>query len=191
MRPNLSVSYNVNFQANWYDKFFKRIPNKDVVNASQFNEFGKKLASPHWNRLALGVAGIATYPFWDYYNPKIDRDTAKASTIRTSSKIVTCTATGFVIRGLCYKLTEKYMHGSTMEGSTLLTPKSILEEVNADLRNNKLKLHKNTFSTVIALFVMLFTNFLIDAPLTTIVTNKFLRLANLENKARAKNERVI
>lgn len=191
MRPNLSVSYNVNFQANWYDKFFKHIPNKDVANARQFNEFGKKLASPHWNRLALGVAGITTYPFWDYYNPKVDRDTAKASTIRTSSKIVTCTATGFVIRGLCYKLTEKYMHGSTMEGSTLLTPKSILEEVNADLRNNKLKQHKNTFSTLIALFVMLFTNFLIDAPLTTIVTNKFLRLANLENKARAKNERVI
>ena len=182
MRTEFNSGCSLNFQASWYDRFFKSIPNKDVSNPAKLNKLGKKLASPHWNRLALGVAGISTYPFWDYYNPNVDKDTAKASTIRTSAKIVTCTTTGFIIRGLCYKLTERFAHATPAEGSTILTPKAILNETNKEFRNNKLKLHKNALSTTIALVVMLFTNFLIDAPLTTYVSNKFLKLANLDNK---------
>lgn len=188
INTNVATSYDINFRKSWYDKFFKHIPNKDIKNAKELNDFGKKIASPHWNRLALGAAGISTYPFWDYYNKNVDKETAKVSAIRTSAKIITCTTTGFIIRGLCYKLTEKYAHGTPEEGSILLTPKSILNEANKEVRNNKVKIHKNTFSTLTALAVMLFTNFLIDAPLTTIVTNKCLSLANLQNKDRGEHE---
>lgn len=188
LQPNFITSYNVSFQACWYDKFFKSIPNKDIANPAKFNKAGQALASPHWNRLAIGAAAISSQPFIDLYNPKVDKDTAKASALRTTAKILTCTSVGFIVRGLCYKLTEKFAHGSSKEGSTLLTPKVILAETNKELRNSKLKLHKNAFSTVTALIVMLFTNFFIDAPVTTKVSNKFLKMAGLDNKKGGLNE---
>lgn len=157
-----------------YDRFYSSLPNATVKNPVKYNKLGQKLASPHWNRLALGCAAISTQPFIDYYNPNVDRDTAKVSACRTIAKIITCTAVGFTVRGLCYNLTNRYMHGSEKEGSTLLTPQSILKEANSEVRNSKLKLHKNTFSTVFALAVMLFTNVLLDAPLTTKFANKLI-----------------
>lgn len=190
MKSNLNTNYSVNFQASWYDKFFKFIPQKDVSNPAVFNKVGEKLASPHWNRATLGLVAISSQPAWDYFNPKVDDDTARASAIRTGSKIVVCSSVGFTVRGLCYKLTEKYAHGTQAEGSTLLTPKSILNETNKKVRNSKLKIHKNAFSTITALTVMLFTNFLVDAPLTTIVSNKFLKLANLDKKEVSNDKKI-
>lgn len=144
---------------------------------------GQMLASPHWNRLALGCAAISTQPFIDYYNPNVDKDTAKVATCRTVAKIITCTSVGFTVRGICYKISNKYINGSTQDGSTLLTPKTILQEKNAEIRNSKIKLHRNTFSTVFALGVMLFTNILLDAPLTTKLANKFISTySSKENK---------
>lgn len=181
MKVNIN-NYNQNFDASWYDKFFESIPNKTINKTSRYNKLGQTLASPHWNRLAIGTAAITTQPFLDYFNPKVDKDTAKASALRTTAKIIVCTTVGFTVRGLCYKLTEHFAHASSKEGSTLLTPRTILNETNKELQQNKLKLHKNTFSTITALFVMLFTNFLIDAPGTTKLSNIFLRLANLDKK---------
>ena len=183
MRTDLSVNNGINFQSSWYDKFFKSIPQKDVNNVAQFNKVGSMLASPHYNRLALGVAAISSQPFMDYFNPKVDRDTATASAIRTTSKIAVCTTVGFAVRGACYNLVDKYVHGSEKEGSTLLTPNSILQEKSKELRNAKLKLHKNAMSTVTALGVMLFTNFLLDAPLTTKVSNFWLKKTGLANSS--------
>ena len=108
MKSDVYSNFNVNFQSSWYDKFFKRIPNKSIEKSEQFNKLGAKLASPHWNRATLGLAAISTQPAWDYFNPKVDKDTAKASAIRTTSKIAVCSTVGFTIRGLCYKLTEKF-----------------------------------------------------------------------------------
>ena len=68
MRTDLSVNNGINFQSSWYDKFFKSIPQKDVNNVAQFNKVGSMLASPHYNRLALGVAAITSQPFMDYFN---------------------------------------------------------------------------------------------------------------------------
>ena len=181
MRTDLSLNSGINFESSWYDKFFKSIPQKDVANVAQFNKVGSMLASPHYNRLALGVAAISSQPFMDYFNPKVDRDTAAASAIRTTSKIAVCTTVGFTVRGACYKFVDKFVHGSEKEGSTLLTPTSILQEKSKELRNAKLKLHKNAMSTVTALGVMLFTNFLLDAPLTTKVSNYWLKKTGLAN----------
>ena len=169
-----SINSGTNFEASFYDRFFRSLPNKELKNIKQLNSIGQALASPHWNRAALGVAALATQPALDLFNPKVDRETAKVSSIRTIAKICVCTTVGFIIRGLSYKLADKFIHGSETEGSTLFTPSEILREANKELRASKLKLHKNTISTLIALAVMTFTNFLIDAPATTFVANRLI-----------------
>ena len=170
---NIMACQNVNFEGSFFDNFFKKLPNRNIENQKAFNKLGHALASPHWNRLAIGFAAC-TQPVIDYFNPKVDKDTAKVSMYRSGSKVIACTGVGFVVRGASYKLIEKYAHAYESEGSTLLTPKVILAEKNPELRRNMLKIHKNAYSTVFALFVMIFTNVLLDAPLTTMLANKFI-----------------
>ena len=182
---NIMACQSVNFEGSLFDKFFKTIPNKDIENQKAFNKLGHALASPHWNRLAIGCAAC-TQPIIDYFNPKVDRDTAKVSMYRSSAKVLACTGVGFTVRGISYKLIEKYAHAFESEGSTLLTPKAILAEKNPELRRNMLKIHKNAYSTVFALCVMIFTNVLLDAPLTTMLANRFIasdkHLSNTKSK---------
>ena len=174
MRTDLSVKNNIGFHASFYDSFFKKLPNQNVKNSAVYNKIGHALASPHWNRLLIGAAAITTQPAMDYFNPRVDKDTATAAALRTIAKICVCTAVGFFIRGASYKLVEKYAHGSSKEGSTLLTPFTILNEKNVKKRNDKLKLHKNAISTISAIGAMMFTNVFVDAPLTTIATNQLI-----------------
>ena len=187
MRVNSSQNSQLSFGASFYDKFFEKLPDATLKNPKKFSKLGHAIASPHWNRLILGAATITTQPLYDYFNPRVNKDTAETSAIRTFSKAAVCTTVGFTVRGLVYKLTEKYAHATKEEGSTLLTPKEILEETNTIKRSNKLKLHKNTFSTIAALTVMLFTNFLIDAPLTVRLSNKLIELSN-KRKVSKQNE---
>ena len=168
------------------------MPNKEITSVVKYNKLGEALASPHWNRVAIGCASMAFQPAIDYFNPFVDKDTAFTSSLRTIAKISACTIVGFVIRGLSYKFVDKFAKGSAKEGSTLLTPKEILNETNKIVRDSKLKLHKNTFSTLLALSIMTFTNFLIDAPLTNRWTNKLIKLfdksSNKKKEAEAKVE---
>ena len=187
MRTDLSVQNNIGFRASFYDNFFKKLPNADIKNSTSYNKIGHKLASPHWNRLALGGVAIATQPAFDYFNPRVDRDTAAAATLRTIAKICVCTAVGFIVRGSAYKLVEKYAHTSSKYGSTLLTPKAILNEKDTIKQKNMLKIHKNAFSTVFALGMMLFTNIFLDAPLTTMVANQLIK--KYHPYAKEKNQR--
>lgn len=171
----MNAANNVGFTSSFYERFFKSLPNKDILDPAKYNRMGKALASPHYNRLALGLGAICTQPAIDRFNPRVDENTAKASSYRTIGKILACTTVGFCVRGGCYKLTEKFAHASQEEGSTVLTPKAILRETNPELRKNMLKLHKNAFSTFFALGVMVFTNFLLDAPLTTLISNYLIK----------------
>lgn len=171
MRINSLSNQNLSFESSWYDSFFKKLPDKEIKNSEAYNKLGHALASPHWNRVTLGVAAITTQPAIDYFNPKVDKDTATASALRTIAKIFVCTSVGFCVRGSAYKLIEKYAHASKKEGATFFTPNAILNEKNLKKRTEMLKLHKNALSTVLALSIMFFTNILIDAPLTTKAAN--------------------
>lgn len=173
MNIGLTTYNNPNFGAKFYDKFFEKLPNKNITNPEKLNKFGHVLASPHWNRAILGAAAILTQPLIDYKNPKVDNETATTSALRTIGKICACTAVGFLVRGSMYKLINKYVKEG---GSKFLIPDAILNEKSALKRENMLKLHKNTLSTLTALGVMIFTNFLLDAPLTTLTTNELMRL---------------
>lgn len=174
MRTDLSVQNNTVFNGSFYDNFFKKLPNKEIKNSDAYNKLGHALASPHWNRLALGATAITTQPAIDYFNPAVDRDTANTSALRTLAKIIVCTTVGFIVRGSCYKLACKYIQANTDKGITALTPKAILKETNLKKQAEMLKLHQNTISTLSALAVMMVTNFLLDAPFATMLANKFI-----------------
>ncbi len=181
----LSVNNNISFRSSFYSRFFKSVPEKEIKNSAKYTKLGHMLASPHWNRVALGVGAITTQPALDYFNPRVDKDTATSSALRTIAKICVCTSVGFIVRGSAYKLVEKYAHGLPSEGSTVLTPEAILKISDKVLRDNSLKLHKNALSTALALGVMFFTNVLVDAPLTTIAANKLIskyKAYNVKNK---------
>ena len=184
INPNNQVSF-----GSFYDKFFKSLPDKDLKNPVHYTKLGHALASPHINRTVLGVAAFATQPWMDLLNPKVDKDTAISSMLRTISKILVCSSIGFVVRGSSYYIVDKFAKASKEEGSTLLTPDAILKKNDVELRRRMLKIHKNSLSTVLALSVMVFTNFLADAPLTTKLSN-FL-IAHYKKRFQANNNEVL
>lgn len=149
-------------------------------------------------RLVAGATAILTQPFIDINNKKVDEETRKTSCARTISKIVVGTTTGVLIREACIQaiknLTiptedlEKLKISKKQAGKELkfenfrqsLLPK----DLKSGLKTPQLKSYRNTLGTIFALGIMLFTNFLIDAPLTSKLTNKLTPLfsKDKENK---------
>jgi hypothetical protein len=117
-------------------------------------------------------------------NKKVDKETRKVSVARTVAKILAGTLTGVLIRRGCIKWVDA-MSKVAKEGEKLpkykqfFTPTRLINEIkDAD----KFEQYKNVLGTVVALGVMLFTNFLIDAPLTKYLTNLFVDKANQHQK---------
>ncbi|MBQ7125692.1 hypothetical protein IJO12_01245 [bacterium] len=137
---------------------------------------GEKLSSPH-NRLILGVTALMSQPFIDLNNKKVDEQTRIVSAARTVAKIIAGTLTGFSVRYLSIKAIDAFsklpeqINDTTKfkRLRTLFTPTSALNGVLKDLTQ-----YKFAYGTYLSLGVMLFTNFLIDAPLTKFLTNIFL-----------------
>lgn len=141
-----------------------------------FSWIGKKVSSPQ-NRLILGVTALMSQPFIDLHNNKVDEETRKVSVARTVAKIIAGTTTGFLIRYGCIKAIDYCcMLPAQISKSTkfprlrkLFTPDIALKGLLTDLGH-----YKQSLGTIISLGVMVFTNFLIDAPLTAFLTNKFI-----------------
>ena len=161
------------------NKIANCVPNLTVKNQKVIKTIdwiGEKISSPQ-NRLILGVSALMSQPFIDLNNKKVDEETRKVSAARTVAKIIAGTLTGFTIRYACIKSINAFtkLPSEITENMkwkklrTLLTPKYLLDK-SADELNQ----YKNTLGTYISLGVMLFTNFLIDAPLTKYLTNKFI-----------------
>ncbi len=163
--------------------FVSRIPQM-TVKGERANKaikwIGKNISSPE-NRFILGATALMSQPFIDLSNKKVDEDTRKVSAARTVAKIIAGTATGVLIRSGCIHAVNAFtklpreirpdMKFKTLR--TLLTPS---EKVCKNLAE-----YKNAMGTIIATVVMMFTNFLIDAPLTKFLTNKFVD--KIHNKA--------
>lgn len=134
--------------------------------------------SPAENRLILGVSALMTQPFIDARNKDVDEETRKVSVCRTIAKIIAGTATGFLIRKGCIKAIKAF---SQIPGKgvpaykTIFTPKGTLST-----DTEAFKQYQNAMGTVAALLVMLVTNFVIDAPLTKLLTNLFIKKAGGE-----------
>ena len=95
------------------------------------------------------------------------------SVARTIAKIVAGTFTGYFIRKGCIKGIKALSQAEGPNVSkikTLFTPKGV-----KDNKTDAFLQYRNAMGTVVALVVMVFTNFLIDAPLTKFLTNALIK----------------
>lgn len=133
---------------------------------------GEHISSPQ-NRLILGVSALLSQPYIDLFNRRVDEDTRKTSASRTAAKIIAGTTSGFFVRYYTIKIIEKMtkMPSKTKKcWETFFTPSPELVKLSGKM----LSQYKNTIGSILALVVMLFTNFLFDAPVTKFLTNKFI-----------------
>ena len=146
---------------------------------------GKNINSPE-QRLIQGATALVSQPVIDYHNKKADDETRAVSVARTIGKIVAGTLVGVAIRYASIAAAKQFSRFTITQGEkyiTSITRKSkrdiFLPKFNPDYYkemtekefiqkyNNVIK----TLGTILATVAMVFTNFLIDAPLTKIITN--------------------
>lgn len=183
---NVTISINPNkIYSNSNETSFKGAPsnlwtidNKMVKNA--FKKMGS-FSTPQ-NRLFMGATALALQPAIDLHNKDVDEKTRKISAARTIAKIAIGTLTGIVVRQGCinwmskFTCTEKELAAKIKNEekisklAKMFVPNGIKPE---DFQNAErlLKKHRQALGSIVALGVMLFTNFIIDAPLTRIFTN--------------------
>lgn len=145
------------------------VSNEKVLRAIDY--IGKNFSSDK-QRLVLGATALATQPFIDAHNKNVDEDTRKVSVARTVAKIIAGTTTGFLIRYGCIKSIKAFSQipkPGMAKYKSIFTPKGI-----TDNTTEAFEQYRNALGTIIALGVMVFTNFLIDAPLTKYLTNLFM-----------------
>ncbi len=157
-------------------RLFKLIPNITINGEAFVNKIETALARPDVNRAVMGATAILTQPLIDYYNPKVDRDTAVVSTCRTMGKIIAGTMVGCGVRSACYygihALTSMSKTAPAWR-SALLPPKSIMHYL-ANKNPDWLKNYRSTLAMIVGLGAMLFTNVLLDVPLTHKISRKLL-----------------
>ena len=143
---------------------------------------GQHISSPE-NRLILGVTALMSQPFIDLHNRRVDERTKEVSAARTVAKIIAGTTTGVIVRYACIAAANALTHkpGTGVKKiSTLFYPK------NSKITAKQLKKYINFMGTALSLGVMMFTNFLIDAPLTKFLTNKFI--GDIDKRKQLKNQ---
>ena len=160
------------------------IPNAEFSNEKFLNcvdYIGKNFSSDK-QRLVLGATALVTQPVIDYYNKNVDEKTRKVSVARTVAKILAGTATGFLIRYGCIKSIKAFSKipgDGVPKYKTILTPKGV-----TDNTTDAFEQYRNALGTIISLGIMLFTNFLVDAPLTKFLTNVFIDKQEEKNEVR-------
>lgn len=150
------------------------------------NFIGKHINSPE-QRLIQGATALAMQPFIDYNNKSADDDTRAVSVARTIGKIVAGTIVGVGIRYASIYIAKAFSRYTLTEGEKFITSikrkskKDILlpkfkpefyKEMTKDAFETKYDNTIKTIGTLIATFAMVFTNFLIDAPVTKWITQK-------------------
>lgn len=166
---------------------FKSIEVPDKGKTARFLNFLDDNFDSAWQRLIAGVTAIFTQPFFDLHNKDADEETRITSCARTISKIVVGTVVGVAIRAACINLignftrneaTEKHLKESNKKFKTLTElEKSPITHCLLDKNAFKkatyreIKKYRGALGTFAALGVMIFSNFLIDAPWTMKMTN--------------------
>ena len=166
-----------------WDKFKRRMAQKviDVLPShtqketprklEEWNKFDNWVSKPAQNRAIMGATAIITQPAIDYNNHKVDKETRRVARNRTIAKIIVGTCVGIMVRGSAYKAVTNMTNiaGKTKFSKALLPKKSLTEIAN----NEKfLKNYRSALSSSLAILAMCVTNFVLDAPLTVLLTNK-------------------
>lgn len=165
---------------NVVDRIIRHIPAHNFSKEHEkFIEWcGVNLQSPQ-QRVMLGATALAIQPAIDLHNKNVDEDTRKISCARTISKTLIGTLTGFLVRYGCIKLIEsKSKIGKAANNAIdrFFTP-SVAKGNTIKFRN-----YKAALGTFLAVGVMIFTNFAIDAPVTQFLTNYFNKKMNNKPK---------
>lgn len=171
-------------------RLFNMLPKLSVNNKERLkvlNKIGDYMGRPFENRLILGATAIATQPFIDEHNKRVDKDTARASRNRTIGKIIAGTAVGCVVRSAVYNLIQKTTSEdiSVDRWDNFLTPRGS-SKVSPHLQKNRLRNYRTVAATIIAMFVMVGTNILFDVPLTTKISN-YLNKRDAKKKGHINN----
>lgn len=187
MASNMKVQSNSpTFQggmSNAYRNFKRRIfdvmPTVELGGEQKLiKKTGEKISSAE-QRLILGVTALMTQPLIDANNKRVDEKTRKVSVARTLAKIIAGTFTGYFIRKGCIKGIKAMSNPKSVgmpSWKSFFTPEDITK-TDTEAFNQ----YRNAMGTVVALVVMMFTNFLIDAPLTKCLTSLFIK--KQENKS--------
>ena len=160
---------------------------KILLNSDKTRQFvtkiGEKINSPE-QRLILGATALATQPFIDLNNKKADKKTRAVSVARTIGKIVAGTLAGVAVRYGSIAAIKRFSGAElkTIDGVTKICKKSkkdIFVPLFAKIRPNiteaefakEYENYTKALGTVAATVAMIFTNFMIDVPLTKLITN--------------------
>lgn len=148
------------------------------------NKIGKHINSPE-QRLIQGVTALFMQPAIDYFNHSADDETRAVSVSRTIGKIVAGMCVGVAVRyGAIYcaknfanytvtKIENNFVKSVSRKSSKDILMPTITYSMPSKTTKEFAAMHDNhikTMGTILATFAMLFTNFLIDAPLTKLIT---------------------
>lgn len=145
------------------------IDSKKVANGLKWAQ--EKIAAPH-QRLILGATALSSQPFIDLSNNKVDERTRKISCAKTLAKIIVGTTVGVSVRAACLYLTKNYTKVDEL-GRKAAKNSFLVPSVMKNFTKNKHIQYVNAVGAILGVLTCLFTNFLIDAPLTKHFTNKF------------------
>lgn len=165
----------VNLYNSVQQKVLDKLPNIECTSSKAtkfFKSTGENISSAE-QRLILGASALMSQPFIDAHNRNVDEKTRKVSVARTIAKIIAGTTTGFIIRKGCIvgiKALSQPISKGIKKYRTFFTPNNV-KDVNTDAFMQ----YRNAMGTIVALVVMMFTNFAIDAPLTKFLTNKLVK----------------
>lgn len=163
------------------------VSNKKVLDSLKW--IGQKVSSPQ-NRLILGVTALMSQPFIDLSNKKVDEETRKVSAARTVAKIIAGTLTGVAIRYGCIKAIDAFtkLPHEIKPDMKFKNLRKLFVPTEVVLEN--LNQYKKAIGTIISIAIMVVTNFLIDAPLTKFLTNKFVDKIHEKDKQKHVNKEV-
>lgn len=144
--------------------------------------FDKQISVPE-NRLLIGVSALASQPFIDLYNKDVDEKTRIVSCARTVAKTLSGTILGVAIRAGCIHLAKNY---SELDNSGAKPIKKMFSPSNASVKNHAYRQYQNAIGTLLAVVGLLFSNFLLDAPLTAVLTNVLVKKMESNPKIKTK-----
>ena len=149
------------------------------INSPKFYralDFVNKHVSSDTQRLIMGVTAIATQPLIDLQNTKVDDETRWTSAMRTVAKIVVGTTVGVFVRHYAIKLAKNnpcfWRKAGDKAGIPAFPGRDFWDRVDfSNPEHRRLNGYANTVGTIIGTGTGLITNFIIDAPLTKLMTN--------------------
>ena len=132
----------------------------------KLTEFALDNISSAEQRLLVGVTGVVMQPWIDLKNKKVDKETRLYSACKNCAKALIGATTGFFIRKGCIKFVNRLIENGK------LLPKN-----KTGIRHyaQKVKNYGNALGTGLAIVVMMATNFILDAPLTQLLSSKLYK----------------